>query len=196
MDNATFPFDQNEFDGSFACDCGKTGFGGANCDSISGGASSAASSDDGSGATTVAAAVSVGALLCLVLFVLLAWRYRTYLVAIAPVDFKKALEDLLEAGEIEAKMLGGEGERFPVELNRSAVTLTKRLGAGAFGEVWLAVLETAAGGPRYSRSIIRSQSRLSFQRLVGVKLSQRTEGTADLVKEAALMSQAGCGPRV
>ena len=120
-------------------------------------------------------------------------RYRQEKALKAAVDFGSKIRALRDAGELTEMPLiansgpsdTNSGELLPREIKRSFVTLTEKVGAGQFGEVWKAVLdESRAGGvPGY---------------MVAVKTSKVVtgDGADELCREAVIMSQLPTHPNV
>ena len=177
------PVDGAEFDGRFTCDCSATKYTGANCDSDSG--------QDGGGDT---ATVVVSAVFAVVLIVgivaAVAAKLQARAVRNRPFDFKAELDRLLAAGVVVAAdscstPSGGGGSDgtpatlLPREIKRSKVSLTEKLGKGAFGEVWKGVLDDQ--GNEY---------------LVAVKtlLKETDDSMQEMMQEAVIMAQIGQHP--
>jgi hypothetical protein len=101
------------------------------------------------------------------------YRWRVHIIALRSFDFFAELERMKESGEID-----GNETKVPREIKRTCLTLTKKIGAGQFGEVWKAVLDesTVGGVPGY---------------MVAVKTSLDTEGEGadELIREATVMAQ-------
>merc|ERR1712232_53655 len=83
------------------------------------------------------------------------------------------LAEMSEGGEFDIAL-----SQTPREIKRSHVEMVSKIGSGAFGEVWKAVLdESSVGGvPGYN---------------IAVKTSRGTtgEGADELLREAAVMAQ-------
>ena len=164
------PVDAIDFDGNFTCDCSKTQYAGANCATTIRTESAPAPEDTGSWLVT---GVAVGVLVLLFIGTALLYRHRLHAIRMAAFDFRAHLDLLKETGDLDEHDTG-----VPRELKRKHVTMITKIGSGAFGEVWKAVLdESDSGGvPGY---------------MVAAKTAKDVdgEGADDLRKEATVMSQ-------
>ena len=105
----------------------------------------AGSSASESKATTAGLAAVFGVVVLFLLLTALYFKYRSWKVEHAPTNFEAELEELQALGLV-AKDIPAKSCR-PRELNRSWLVMDKKLGNGAFGEVWKGVLdELSAGG--------------------------------------------------
>lgn len=105
-------------------------------------------------------------------------------------DFTELIQEMLKSGEISIDQLGraaamgaasaSDGTTFgiPREVDRKSLTMLSKLGNGAFGDVWKALLDESAslGVPGFT---------------VAVKVCSDLggPGEAEIVKEAAIMAQ-------
>ena len=174
--------DADKFDGLFTCDCSNEENvepGDLNCDYGAGAAASSAG-------TSVVGGV-LGGLIVITLLLVASLKYREYRRSLIVHDFHATLQAMADAGEIDPALLqlmegaaaNGEGAftGIPREIKRSNLTFMEKIGAGAFGDVWRAVLdESSAGGvPGYT---------------VALKTCQVAggEGEEDMVREATVMA--------
>lgn len=167
--------DEVLFDNSFACDCSGTSYTGINCQTFNNEtASTTDSSDDSSSSNAIGGLLGGFVAVLAVAFVV--YKYRVHALAMRVFDFEVQMADMVAKGELELEQVAGG--RYPREIKRSNVTTTQVVGAGAFGEVWKAVLdETGQGGvPGY---------------LCAVKTSKDAtgEGADELRGEALVMAQ-------
>ena len=167
--------DEVLFDNSFACDCSGTSYTGINCQTFNNEtASTTDSSDDSSSSNAIGGLLGGFVAVLAVAFVV--YKYRVHALAMRVFDFEVQMADMVAKGELELEQVAGG--RYPREIKRSNVTTTQVVGAGAFGEVWKAVLdETGQGGvPGY---------------LCAVKTSKDAtgEGADELRREALVMAQ-------
>lgn len=117
-----------------------------------------------------------GSMLMLFIAVVGYQRRKTYQLSIKAFDFKEELDRLLAAGEIEKEVV--TEDNLPREVSRKSLTMTEKLGSGAFGDVWQAVLDESriTGVPAHS---------------VAVKTVKTNQGEAaqELFREATVMAQ-------
>ena len=170
--------DGTEFDGSFTCNCEQTRYTGANCEIEVAIQAAAAAAEQGN--PWLASGVAAGVLALILLGTALFYRHRVRKARLAAFDFKAHLGRLKETGELYEHDVG-----VPRELKRKSVTMVTKVGAGAFGEVWKAVLDESdrGGVPGY---------------MVAAKTAKSTDGEAadDLRKEAAVMAQLEQHPNI
>jgi hypothetical protein len=149
------------FDGKFtSCDCsGIALFVGENCDELCAeheiknaetGICSGKVSRNSEPHIMTVVAINFGLLLLCASVFVLCRKYQRHRRSMQPIDFDERNLKMLEDGAIE------EGQFFrhrkPRELKRSDVMLLERVGGGAFGAVWNAVLdESAMTGDRRTR---------------------------------------------
>ena len=164
--------DRIKHDGNFTCDCTNTKYGGENCEIET----VAAFSPTANVGSTVGGLV--GGFVAFLVLVAAVYKWRVRQLSLRVFDFEQQLAVMTEAGELEAVLDGSGGPRIPREIKRSHVTPTQKVGSGAFGEIWKAVLnETSVGGvPGY---------------LVAVKTSQDAtgDGADEIRREALVMAQ-------
>jgi serine/threonine protein kinase len=105
-------------------------------------------------------------------------KYRQHLEKIKPLDFATQFERMLKMGDVSAQ-LHDKGKK-PREIRRKALVLLERLGHGAFGEVWKALLDESAtgGSPEYT---------VAAKTLIDQDAS--SDATSDFLIEATVMSQ-------
>ena len=103
------------------------------------------------------------------------------------IDFRRELERLVAAGDLDEGH--GAADRVPREIPRSCLTLTDKLGAGAFGEVWRVVVNESSSR---RRSIMPEYMAAAKT----VKESAPASATDELVREAALMAQMDPHPNI
>lgn len=167
------PVDEVPFDNAFACDCSVTKFRGDNCET------------EMANSGKVAGGL-IGTLLIVLVFGTAAYKYRIKQISLRAFDFQKHLEELMAMGEIETDE-NSLGPRIPREIRRAHVTLTEIVGAGAFGQVWKAVLdELSVGGVQIP----------SYSVAVKTALDATGEGADELRREALVMSQVRGHPNV
>jgi hypothetical protein len=94
--------------------------------------------------TNIVVGGSFGFVILTVLVGLALKRQRTYKRKMAAFDFTAEVARLQELGELEA--MHSENDDVPREIPREDVTTTRKLGEGAFGEVWEAVLDESRQG--------------------------------------------------
>jgi serine/threonine protein kinase len=106
-------------------------------------------------------------------------RYLNYQLAMKEFDFKAEVQRIVDAGELHAEIASAD-TRLPREVRRKDVILTTKLGAGAFGEVWKAVLDESSHGgvPGYTCAVKTCHE-------------QKGEGAQELLREATVMAQLG-----
>eukprot|EP00039_Didymoeca_costata_P015047 m.250880 g.250880 ORF g.250880 m.250880 type:complete len:1254 (+) comp16142_c0_seq18:358-4119(+) len=122
------PVDSIPFDQSFTCDCLST-YSGANCDR----------SD-----VLLGIAVAFAVVVIFIVIPAVVVMYRARKRKMQPYDFEKLVEELRVKGELQNKKAQGN---VPREIKRACITKTYRLGGGAFGDVYLAMLdESRVGG--------------------------------------------------
>jgi len=118
----------------------------------------------------------LGTIVLLLLLAIIGHRYHAHQISLRATNFVLILEAMKEAGELAEGQAAAQ--RVPREIKRSSITMTANIGAGAFGEVWKAVLdESSAGGvPGYSIAIKTSKENTG-------------EGADEMIREAAVMAQ-------
>ena len=179
--NNSKPVDGKKLDQMFTCIC-NDGYSGENC----GTAPETTSSDPSAGAASsstevyVVSAVFTFLLLALATAVIII-RVRAAAERNKPYDFDEEFNKLLDAGLIvsEEDFAAAQAEKnLPQEIKRKYVSLTDKLGNGAFGEVWKGVYDEPGGGAEY---------------LVAVKtlLKETDESTKEMVQEAVVMAHIG-----
>lgn len=154
-----------ELDYSFECTCSDSTFSGANCEIYQPLAAGVTDAAQDSGPIIGGA---LGGLILVMFVVVLVFRRRAYRHKMKAVDFASALRSLLEDGEINEDQV--HDQNMPREIRRRAVTLSNKIGSGAFGDVFKAILDESASVPGY---------------MVAVKTSNVVfgEGADDLIKE-------------
>lgn len=105
-----------------------------------------------------------------------------------PYDFHRAINRMVNEGEIDKLGLELSGVTVPRELERADVTLVERLGSGAFGEVWKGLLNDsrARGAPAYLVAIKRVKNAVPPD-----DEAHHDAATEELLREAVLMFQVG-----
>lgn len=182
------PVDGVPFDRSFTCNCDGTQFEGLNCELDKPG-SAGSSAQDAGGGDNVGAVVGamVAGMIVLAAAGIMIYKRRVYKLSMRAHNFEVHLHELLETGEIDAPASdGGDGgQRVPREIKRDHITMTAVVGAGAFGEVWKAVLdESKAGGvPGYMCAVKTSKE-------------AKGDGADELLREALVMAQLTGHPNV
>jgi hypothetical protein len=140
--------------------------------------------------TSRIAGAAAGGVIALILLVLGAMKYRQHRISLRPVDFKALFDQLMASGEISNEQVTGlqlsqaasgvKVSNLPREIHRSCVVKSDKIGEGAFGEVFKAVLDESKHGgvPGY---------------LVACKsvTDPSGEGAQDLLQEATIMGQVG-----
>ena len=84
-----------------------------------------------SGDTTIVAGSMAGAVVVLFCIGLIVYRQRMHAIQMKAFDFKAQIAKLIDAGEIDKNVDKG----VPREIKRSHVTMTDKIGEGAFGDV-------------------------------------------------------------
>lgn len=168
--------DTVKFDGLFTCDCSQTKFIGDNCDVEPPAPTAAAGAEANTDDSPESWVIAVGLLSLFSVIAalgILTYRRHIHALKMQAVDFLREAEKMREAGD-----LGIRTDKLPREVKRSDVTLTEKIGAGAFGEVWKGILdESSRGGvPGY---------------MVAIKTTKDAEGEGanEMVREATLMAQ-------
>ena len=117
---------------------------------------------------------SLGTIVVLLVAATSVYMYRARKLRLRAHDFESQLEEMRANGELPGNV---NSSSIPREIKRSHVIMTNKIGQGGFGDVWKGLLdESAVGGvPGY---------------LCAVKTTKDTdrEGTAELLREAALMA--------
>lgn len=120
------------------------------------------------------------AVIVLIALIFVSLRYYAWKLTMRRFNFEQEISRLLEAGEVDADQ--ADASNIPREIARRAITITIKLGSGAFGDVCKAILDERIDGtssdgiPPYP---------------VAVKTVRETggEAAAELFREAALMQQ-------
>ena len=165
-----------KYDLDFACDCSATRFEGDNCATLIETASSTVVVDSGQSDTPLVTGLLVAFFVVSILVAFIVYKRRVYKLEMQAFDFTAEVERLCAAGELEAE---GGFDLIPREIKRKHLTMISRIGSGAFGEVWKAVLdESPAGGvPGY---------------MVAAKMlgeHAREEHAEEMLREATVMAQ-------
>ena len=169
-----------KLDQKFTCVCNK-GYSGENCDTAPPESENAAmGSSSPSSEVYVVSAVFALLLLALAMSVIVT-KARAAAERNKPFDFNEQVDKLLDAGLIvleEDSAASLVEKSLPQEIKRKHVSLTNKLGNGAFGEVWKGVYDDPRGGAEY---------------LVAVKmlLKETDEATKEMVQEAVVMAHIG-----
>jgi serine/threonine protein kinase len=161
--------DANIFDGEFTCVC-RDGWIGTNCDTADNRASQQAEQTGG-----IAGGIA-GFVILMMILVNVALKHYAYKLSMRKFDFQQEIARLLDSGDVDAEQ--ADVNETPREIARQCVTITRKLGSGAFGDVCEAILHEgdSAGTPAYP---------------VAVKTVRESGGEAagELFREAALMQQ-------
>jgi hypothetical protein len=126
----------------------------------------------------------LGTIICMLLVALGAYRYHAHHIKNLPADFENQFDKMLSSGLISEDQL--EARKTPREINRNDLNLLVRIGAGAFGEVWKAMLD-------------ESKSRNIPEYTVAAKTvldSVTGAGTLEMLSEAAVMAQVSGHPNL
>jgi serine/threonine protein kinase len=161
--------DANIFDGEFTCIC-RDGWTGANCGAVDNSASKQVAQTGG-----IAGGIA-GFVILMMILVNVALKHYAYKLSMRKFDFQQEIARLLESGDVDAEQ--ANINETPREIARHSVTITRKLGSGAFGDVCEAILDEggSTGTPTYP---------------VAVKTVRESGGEAagELFREAALMQQ-------
>jgi serine/threonine protein kinase len=173
----------NKFDQSFSCRCivtATTSFFGSNCEQIVSLEDQASTTlVESTGNTPLVAALLMGGMLVILAIALAVYKRRMNLVKMMAFDFEAEVSRLILAGEIDAD----DAACIPREIKRSHVTMLGKVGEGAFGEVWKAMLcESSAGGVAgYA---------------VASKIAKEGDGRGEMLREATVMAQVPSHPNL
>jgi hypothetical protein len=175
----------DQYDQSYDCKCtGSTSsisYSGDNCEVA---VHQGAAPSDGGDARVVGGEVG-GAFVGLFLIGLAVYRHRVLARQYKAFDYMANIFRLAAAGEMDDTFLDANQVVVPREVKRSHVTMIGKIGSGAFGDIWKAMLdESASGGvPGY---------------MVAVKIIKKGtgEGADDLHKEASVMAQLAGHPNL
>eukprot|EP00039_Didymoeca_costata_P013930 m.218320 g.218320 ORF g.218320 m.218320 type:complete len:2262 (-) comp15903_c0_seq3:2204-8989(-) len=170
-ENGGVPNDTTPYDQKFTCKCTNL-YSGDNCEI----AEATASKAEQDNTTSSAIGATFGVILLIAVLFVVRQRRRAYREKMRAFDFQQEIDRLLAAGELNEDQV--QVECIPREIPRSNVTLTQKLGAGAFGDVYRGILdESSTGGvPAYPVAI------KTVRENVG-------EGAQELYREAAVMAQ-------
>ena len=169
-----YPGDEAEshaviFDGSYTCSCPNTHIG-KNCETEDNSAAIASQ--------TIAAGTGggVGFIIVVVLIFILVGKYRAYQISMKQFDFEAEISRLLKNGELDDDQ--AETTQTPREIGRRFVTITQKLGSGAFGDVCQAILDAdqSRGVPAYPVAVKTVRDGFG-------------EAASELFREAAVMQQ-------
>lgn len=151
----------------FECECTEITYSGANCETYQPLATITEAAQD----TGPIIGGALGGLIVIMFVVVMVFRRRAHLQKMRAVDFASALRSLIEDGEINEDQV--HDQNMPREIRRSAVTMSDKIGSGAFGDVFKAVLDESTTIPGY---------------MVAVKTSNVVfgEGADELVKEVRI----------
>jgi hypothetical protein len=142
--------------------------------------------------TSFTTGLAAGGVIILLLIVVAAVKFQQHKIAMKPVDFQALFNQMLDSGDItSAGSASGATAtadkstpvpRLPREIPRQCVTKSEKVGEGAFGEVFKAILDESKHGsggvPGY---------------LVACKsvIDPTGDGAKDLLQEATIMAQVG-----
>jgi hypothetical protein len=121
----------NRFDQSFVCKCtsiGSTSYSGDNCELFVLPAASSNSGDAGAVAGGLVAAFIVFLLIGYVIY-----KRKMFAVEMQAFDYIAEIQWLAERGEIDGSYLDADQAKIPREVKRDHVTMTEKIGEGAFG---------------------------------------------------------------
>ena len=134
------PVDDVAFDRSFTCDCSQTKYTGVNCE-VEVEAAAAAAAAAAAESPWLVSGIAVGTIGLVLLLAGIGYRHKLNKARMAAFDFRAHLKLLKETGD-----LYGHDAGVPRELKRKSVTMVTKVGSGAFGEVWKAVLDESDRG--------------------------------------------------
>lgn len=175
-DNGGAIVDTTPLDFLYSCDCNSTsGYTGENCQERVVQTTAPSKTVD-----LEVAATTGGCLIFILLVVAAVYKRRLQAASMRAHDFEATLAEMQDRGEIAAEQVNAldtAARSGPREIKRSHVVMLSKIGKGAFGEVWRAILdESAVGGvPGF---------------LVAIKTCTvgGGDGEVDMVKEATVMS--------
>lgn len=182
------------YDQKFSCDCTATKYAGPNCDELDE-AQIVGKNDAESNAGWIVAVAVAAAFAATLAVTTAAYRFRDRRIRMRAFDFQAEIERMLESNELSRDQLDSAEsaehdsrtraeslDPTPVELRRSDLTLIERIGAGNFGEVWKALLDS------------RTRGGLRANETVAVKTTRSrasAEAKQDLMREATVMALVG-----
>jgi hypothetical protein len=165
--NGGTPTDSSKiFDQTYTCTC-RPHYLGENCNVVDNSAAKAAAK------TSASVGGAAGGVILLICLGFAANKYMAHRMAYRKFDFQREIQRLVDSGEIDEEQ--SNSEDTPREIPRRCVTITIKLGSGAFGDVCKAILDEG-GMPAYP---------------VAVKTVRDNggEAAAELFREAAMMQQ-------
>eukprot|EP00039_Didymoeca_costata_P012169 m.174196 g.174196 ORF g.174196 m.174196 type:complete len:2218 (-) comp15404_c0_seq5:2617-9270(-) len=163
--NGGVAVDTVAFDGSFTCDC-VDGYSGENCEN-----------EDNQIPLIAGLSVALVVLVLLIVFGILWHKHKTN----QAIDFEEELEKLISEGRVS--LTKSETYEVPREIKRSCVALIEKIGGGAFGDVYKALLDESKHGglPEFTVAAKIVKEDLNDD--------DKTSANSELVVEATLMSQ-------
>ena len=186
------------FDGKFTCDCGDT-YSGGNCEFVRCGTELVKRAANTSLSTCITAqeaegtdsGVAVGAVLGVFIVLLAAiamlLQYKAYQKKYRAENFAMKLQRMVENGEILSTQINESN--VPREIKRGSLKMIDKIGRGAFGEVWKALLDDTNPG-----SVFKNPEYLVAAKTVldGSDMAARD----DLLHEAVVMAQVKTHPHL